>query len=325
MHKPHAIDVGHGITTVDAEYVRQGLAAAHLVVRDGRAAFIDTGIPNAVPLMLAAMAERGVAPGQVDYVMVTHVHLDHAGGAGGLMQALPNAKLVVHPSGARHMIDPTRLVESTRAVYGEKAFLRLYGEVLPIDAARVIETDDGMSLPFGDGRLSILHTPGHARHHYCVHDPRVKGIFTGDTFGISYREFDSANGPFVFTTTTPTQFEPEALHDSIERLMALDPEHAYLTHFGRVDDLRRLANDLHADIDHFVAIARRHRDAGTSRKEAIENELLDYLTERALAHGAGMPEAEARELLAMDADLDAQGLDVWLTREERAAAEQRGA
>ena len=311
-------DYGHGITAIDTRYVRAGLAASHLIVRDGRAAFIDTGHTPAVPRLLAALQRRELHIEQVDYVMVTHVHLDHAGAAGTLMLALPKARLVVHPLGARHLRDPQKLIAGTRAVYGDEAFERLYGEVLPVPAERIIEIGDGDQLTLGDTRLRFLDTPGHARHHYCVHDPVAQAVFTGDTFGISLREFDVDGRAMAFATTTPVQFDPQALHGSIERLLALGPQAAFLTHFGRVQDLPRLGEELHRDIDRYVAIAERHRGAGGARKDAIAAGLGEYLRERVLAHGCRLQTARIDELLAGDVELNAQGLDVWLARPKAA-------
>jgi len=312
-------DYGHGITAIDTCYVRDSLAASHLIVRDGRAAFIDTGHAPAVPRLLAALQRRGLHIEQVDYVMVTHVHLDHAGAAGTLMLALPNARLVVHPQGARHMRDPQKLIDGTRAVYGDEAFERIYREVLPVPAERTIEIGDGDELSLGHTRLRFLDTPGHARHHYCVHDPVANAVFTGDTFGISLREFDVDGRAMAYPTTTPVQFDPEALHASIERLLSLDPQSAFLTHFGWVEELPRLAAGLHRDIDGYVAIAVRHRGAGAARKDAIAAELAEYLRGQVLAHGCRLEVARIDELLAGDVELNAQGLDVWLARTEAAA------
>lgn len=315
MSYPRCIDQGRGVTAIDVEYVRHGLAASHLIVRDGHAAFVDTGSPASVDLLLHALSRCGLDHHQVDYVMITHVHLDHAGGASGLLKVLPNAKLVVHPSGVRHMLDPSRLMESTRSVYGE-LYERLYGEVIPTESHRMIVTEDGMSLTLGNDCLDIVHTPGHARHHYCVHDVSARSVFTGDTFGISLREFDTKKGAFVFPSTTPAQFEPEKLRDSINRLLSLDPDFAHLTHFGQVTDLRRLGQDLLADIDTFVSIALRHRAVEHGRKEVISQEMMGHLIDRLRLHGCQLSLDRVRELLELDVDLNAQGLDVWLSRSE---------
>jgi glyoxylase-like metal-dependent hydrolase (beta-lactamase superfamily II) len=307
----------HGIVTLDAEYVRPGLAAIHLIVEQGRAAIIDTGTNVAVPHTLAALADLGVLPDAVDYVIVTHVHLDHAGAAGAFLAACPNAKLVVHPRGARHLIDPSKLVQGSIAVYGEATFRELYGEIVPAPVERVIEADDGFALDFNDRRLEFIDTPGHARHHYCIHDLASNSLFTGDTFGISYREFDVDGRPFIFPTTTPVQFEPEALHASIDRLVARNAEAAYLTHYGRITNLPELAPTLHALIDEFVALTLAAPGAGQARQDALMQAMRDLLMTRLRAHGCTLDDATCRDLLANDVELNSQGLLVWRDRAAR--------
>jgi glyoxylase-like metal-dependent hydrolase (beta-lactamase superfamily II) len=313
------IHYDHDIHALDAEYLRPGLAAIHLMVQDGHAAIIDTGTNQAVPRVLAALADLGVPPEVVDYVMVTHVHLDHAGAAGTLLQACPNAKLVAHPKGARHLIDPAKLVAGSIAVYGEVVFRDLYGEIVPAPAKRVIEAADGFELDFRGRRLAFLDTPGHARHHFCIHDAASDAIFTGDTFGISYRDFDVEGRPFVFPTTTPVQFEPDALHASVDRLMALKPKAAFLTHFGRVADLEPLAGDLHDLIDAFVALTRSAPGEGEARHGWLKTEIEALLLARLRAHGCRLDEGEIKVLLANDVELNAQGLLVWRDRRHTAA------
>ena len=307
----------HGIVTLDAEYVRPGLAAIHLIVERGRAAIIDTGTNVAVPHTLAALADLGVAPDAVDYVIVTHVHLDHAGAAGAFLAACPNARLVVHPRGARHLIDPAKLVQGSIAVYGEAPFRELYGEIVPAPVERVIEADDGFVLDFNGRRLEFIDTPGHARHHYCIHDIASNSLFTGDTFGISYREFDVEGRPFIFPTTTPVQFEPEALHASINRLIARNAEAAYLTHYGRVENLPALAPVLHELIDEYVRLALAAPGAGQARLDWLKQAMGDLLMARLRAHGCELDDATCRDLLANDVDLNSQGLLVWRDREPR--------
>ncbi len=250
-----------GISAVDTEYIRPGLAAAHIIQHDGAAAFVDVGTNYSVPHLLAALQELGVEPAAVEYVFVTHVHLDHAGGAGLLLQSLPNARLVVHPRGAPHLVDPARLIAASKVVYGEERYRELYGELIPVDARRVLESADGLQVTLRGRPFQLLHTPGHALHHYCVVDLEHRNIFTGDTFGLSYRELDTAQGAFGVPTTTPTQFDPEQLIASIDRLMATGPKAAYLMHYSRVTGLPAMAASLKAQIPQLAAIALRHADA----------------------------------------------------------------
>ena len=306
----------HGIHTIDTAFQRDHFDAAYLVVQQGRGAFIDCGTNHSVPRLLAAASAAGLAPADIDWVMVTHVHLDHAGGAGALMAELPNAKLVVHSRGAAHMIDPSRLVAGATAVYGEEEMQRSYGTILPVPEARVVVAVDGEAFDLKGRPLVCIDTPGHARHHYCVWDAGSRSWFTGDTFGLSYRELDSANGAFILPTSSPVQFEPEALKASIARLLSYGPDFMYLTHYGRVGDVGRLAMELYAQIDEMTVIARaadRHEDRHARLVEALGS----YYLQRARVHGCSLDASKVREVIGLDIELNAQGLASWLDRERR--------
>jgi glyoxylase-like metal-dependent hydrolase (beta-lactamase superfamily II) len=256
----------------------------------------------------------------VSHVVVTHVHLDHAGGAGALLRELPRAKLVVHPRGARHLVDPAKLVQGSVAVYGEARFRALYGEIVPAPADRVIEAAEGFSLDLGERPLRFLDAPGHAKHHFVVLDEASRGFFTGDCFGISYRETDVAGRPFLFPTTTPVQLDPPALHATIDRMVAERPERMYLTHFGLVaGDVGAAAEALHRAIDEHVRLARA-APAGPGRHAALLAALEGQLLAGLADHGARIPRAEALAIFGGDLELNAQGLEVWLD----AAAAPRG-
>lgn len=309
----------HGIHTLDTGFHRPNFDAAYLIVENGRGAFVDCGLNASVPALLNGLVAAGLEPADVDWLILTHVHLDHAGGAGQLMQALPNARLVVHPRGARHMIDPSQLIAGASAVYGEDEIARTYGRILPVDAARVVEAQDGHRIDLAGRELLCLDAPGHARHHIVIWDAASRSFFTGDTFGLSYREFDSAAGAFILPTTTPVQFEPEALKASIARMLDFDPEAMYLTHYGRVAPPAVLAQALFAQIDAMVAIARAQAGlASEARHAAICADLAELYATRAAAHGCRQSRAEVIALLGMDIELNAQGLGVWLDREARA-------
>ena len=309
---PHITDYEHGISAIDSGFGRPQLAAIHLIAEGDRAALVDTGSNASLPIVLQALKAKGLTPAQVEYVILTHIHLDHAGGAGALMQALPNARLTVHPRGARHMVDPARLVAGTIAVYGEAQARRMYGDILPIPADRIVETPEGATIRLGERALTFLDTPGHARHHVCIRDDRSGHVFAGDMFGLSYRELDVDGRQFAFPTTTPVQFEPAAMHASIDRLLALQPEAIYVTHFGQVRDVPRLGADLHRLIDAHVAAALRHRNAGAGRHERIKADLTAILLDEARRHGWRMALDALLRLMAADVELNAQGLGAWL-------------
>ncbi|MCK9988449.1 MAG: hypothetical protein AzoDbin1_04921 [Azoarcus sp.] len=309
------IDYGHGIAAIDSGFVRPRLAAVHCIVEDGRAALVDTATNSNTTTVLAALAARGIQSEQVDWILLTHIHLDHAGAAGALARLLPNARLSVHPRGARHMTDPSRLVAGTVAVYGAEETREKYGDILPIAPDRIVEANEDSVLRLGTRTIRVLDTPGHARHHVCYVDEATGHIFTGDTFGLSYRELDNAGRAFVLPVTTPNQFEPEAMHESVERIAALRPEAVYLTHFGQVRDVSRLAADLHRLIDAFVAAARSASGAGTIRHERLKAALSTLLEDEAQRQNWRLSGDAMRELLAADIELNAQGLADWLDKQ----------
>jgi glyoxylase-like metal-dependent hydrolase (beta-lactamase superfamily II) len=309
---PRLTRFADGIIAVDTEYVRPQMDAAHVVLAGPQAAIVDTGPNTAVPLILAALQELEVAPDAVKWLFLTHVHLDHAGGAGALMRALPDATCVVHPRGAPHMIDPGKLIQGTRAVYGEELYSKLYGEILPIDPQRILIAQDGQRFELPGREFECVHTPGHALHHQAFVDRGSDCIFTGDTFGISYREFDTGRGPWIMPTTTPTQFDPAQLKASIIRLMQFRPRRLYLTHYSEVGDCPRLANDMYDAVEAFTRIG---RAAGPGNSTRIRAELRAHAHASLREHGCKMGATDIDAILGKDFDLNAAGIVAWLTRE----------
>ncbi len=289
------------------------MACCYLIERGDEIAFVEAGTSPGVSRLLALLDARGIAAERVRYVIVTHVHLDHAGGAGALMAALPNAMLVVHPRGARHLIDPAKLIAGATAVYGADAVREMYGEILAVPEARVIAPADGAALPFGDDQLVFVDSPGHARHHFSIWDAVSQGFFTGDTFGLSYRDFDDAHGPWIMPTTTPVQFEPEAWHATLDRYLGFAPQRMYLTHYSMVEDVPALAAKLRAGIDRYVAIGQSFTKAEGRHEKLKAAMAADALAELRARHNP-LPESRVRALLEMDLELNAQGMAVWLDR-----------
>ena len=306
-----ALEYAGGITAIDSGMVRPQMAACFLVETGSAVAVIETGNAASPDRILKVLKSRGRRPEEISHVIVTHVHLDHAGGAGTLMQRLPQATLVAHPYGARHLIDPSKLEASARAVYGDKKFDEMYGTLLPVPEERVIVMENGDQLQVGGRQLSFMDAPGHARHHFTIWDEATRGWFTGDTFGLSYRELDTVNGAFIFPTTTPIQFDPEALLASIDRMMEKKPACMYLTHFGRVLEIERLAGDMRSSVQEYVELGERYL-ASENRTQSIEEAMMDRLFERARAHGVTLGEDELRETFAGDVILNTQGIEFWL-------------
>lgn len=312
---------GDGIFSVDSGYLRPGFDAVHLLIESDRAAVIDTGTRHSAPAVLSALDALGIERDRVDWVILTHVHLDHAGGAGALMQALPQARLTVHPRGVRHMVDPSRLWAGTVGVYGRESAESMYGEVVPVAADRIVATDDGTRIELAGRRLEFLDTPGHARHHVVIRDTLTGHLFAGDMFGISYREFDVAGRALVFPSSTPVQFDPDDALDSIGRMLALQPEAIYLTHYAQVRDVPRLGAQLQRLTTRYAELAlQAQRECGAepgavaapALQAHIEAGMAALLIGEVRAHGSPLDEASIRELLAMDIRLNSAGLIDWL-------------
>ena len=308
---PTTTNHGDGITAIDTALLRPLFDASHLVVDNGRAAFVDCGVNASVPLLLAALEQENIDPGDVDYVFLTHVHLDHAGGAGLLMQSLPNANAVLHPRGAPHMIDPAKLIRGAQAVYGEAEYFRQYGDIEAIPEARVIVAEDGQDFTFGNRTFTSVYTEGHARHHHCFHDAASGSVFTGDSFGLSYRELDTEKGAFIYPTTTPVHFDPPEAHKAIDRIMGFSPKQLFLTHYSTIAELDRLSVDLHKRIDDFVDLVTRHADE-EDRTAKVHESMYDYFIDELTEHGFADGEAAIREIVGKDVELNTMGLEFWL-------------
>lgn len=315
-------EIADGVYRIETGLYRHGLAACYLVREGDHLAFVDTGTARTLPTLLGVIDALGLSRSHVDYVIPTHVHLDHAGGTGPLMQACPQARLVIHPKGAPHMSDPSKLTAGALQVYGQEAFERDFGQLLPVPTARMILAEDGLVIDLAGRLLTFIDTPGHANHHGCIYDAKTRGFFTGDTFGISYREFDTAEGPLLFAPTTPVAFDPDAWERSLDRLLSYEPEAMYLTHYGRVDDPAALAEGLRGSIRELAGLALAEEGrADAERASRLERAVAANLFARARAHGVELDEAELERLFGVDIKLNAQGLEVWLQRRERRAAQ----
>lgn len=303
---------GDGIYVVDSGYDHAEFDAIHLIVENGRVAIVDTAVNASIPHLLAELDRLGFARSCVDYVILTHIHLDHAGGAGQLMAALPAAQLIVHPRGARHMIDPSKLVAATYEVYGRDNAIRMYGEIPPIAADRIIEAKHESTIRLNGRELMLLDSPGHAKHHICIRDSRTGHLFTGDTFGLSYREFDASGRQFIYPTTSPSQFDPVALHNTVEMIAGFKPGAVYVTHYSQLRDVARLAADMHRLIDAQLAIAQQEKSSGPARSERIKAGLRQLVLKEAKNQGWALQGDAACNVLSMDIDLNAQGMELWL-------------
>lgn len=320
MSALYAFDRESGIGTIDCHYVKPLLACAYIMVEGDEVAFIENNTALAHPLLMAALSALGMRREQVRHIIITHVHLDHAGGTGLLARECPGATVLVHPKAARHVVDPGRLIASSIGVYGEENFRRLYGEILPVAEDRIRVMDDNETLLFGERSLRFLHTRGHANHHFCIHDSRSNGVFTGDSFGIAYPVLQSA-GPYIYPTSTPTDFDPAAALATLDRIRGTDCSRLYLTHFGeftRVDEAERQMREGLVVLEGLLNEAVESAESDSVLIARIGAAILAWMDGHAAARSVPVS-PEAREMMTLDANLNAQGIVVAAHRRRKAS------
>jgi glyoxylase-like metal-dependent hydrolase (beta-lactamase superfamily II) len=305
-----------GIRVIDTGYLRNNFAASHMIVENRKAAFVDVGTTSSEANILNALHQAGLTEEDVLFIILTHIHLDHAGGAGRLMSIFPHARLVVHPKGARHMISPERLIAGAVSVYGEENFRKLYGTISGVPEERVIVADDGFVLDFEGRTLHFMDTPGHARHHNCIWDPKSDGVFTGDTLGLAYPELQlPGKRPFLLCTTSPAAFEPDAMATSIERVMKLNPSRLYLTHYGPV-----AVNT--ESITRLIRMVQEHKALGIQYGDdhnALVAEVGSLFAREFASYCAGCSaDIDIRSFLCDDIELNVQGICLWAARQAQA-------
>ncbi|HET7232624.1 MAG TPA: MBL fold metallo-hydrolase [Longimicrobium sp.] len=230
-----------GIHRIDLNWNgHPGQVASYLVDGGDALAVVETGPTSTLGAVLDGIRAIGREPAEVTHILVTHVHLDHAGGAGALLRHAPNARVHVHPRGATHLADPSRLIASATQLYGE-LMDTLWGEMAAVPEDRLVILHDGDEVRAGTRRLRAVDTPGHAVHHHAYHDPDAGMVFTGDVAGIRVQRL-----PYVTAPTPPPDIDLDAWHRSIARLRELSPSLLLLTHFGGVDDAEWHLDDLAA-------------------------------------------------------------------------------
>lgn len=294
--------------TIDCDFHFPRYAASYLIFDEGEAAFIENNTSRCVPKLVATLGEYGLTVDDVKYVIITHVHLDHAGGTSELMKACPRAQLIAHPKAGRHMIDPSRLVAGARAVYGDKVFDEVYGTINGVDAARVRTMEDYETLELGGRTLQFVHARGHANHHFCILDQSTGDIFTGDAFGQAYPDIQG-NGLFIFPSSSPTEFNGNLAIEAIDKMMALKPKRACLTHFGAIDNLAAAAEIMKSDLRDYENILAQARLLRDEQKigEFCKTEIREHFARKLKQHSLSWTK-EIEDLLAIDIQLNADGI-----------------
>jgi glyoxylase-like metal-dependent hydrolase (beta-lactamase superfamily II) len=282
MSEPIVQEVEQGVFLIDQQFLNvPGVVASYLVADGDEAALIETGPTTTLDTVLAGVRSAGFDPEQITRVLVTHIHLDHAGAAGVLLRRLPRARLHVHPVGAPHLVDPSKLLASATRIYGDR-MERLWGEIVPVPDDRVEPTPDGAEIRVGRRTLRAVDTPGHATHHLAYHEAESGVVFTGDVAAVRLR-----GTGYVRPPTPPPELDLELWMASIARLRSLDAKQLLLTHFGA-----------YADVDHHLdqLIARLFRWAGWAEVRLRQESDTAALTEELRAWG----DAELRAIAGDD-------------------------
>ncbi|MFO7263110.1 MAG: MBL fold metallo-hydrolase [Bacillaceae bacterium G1] len=315
----NVVDLGHGISLIDLYDMGFENRTGCYVFREERVV-LETGPSPSIPHLLDGLKTLNIAPESIRYIIVTHIHLDHSGGAGRLLTHCPNAQVVVHPRGARHLIDPSRLIASAKVVYGEK-FDQFFHPIVPVPEDRILTRSDGDTLTIGPERtLQFLDTPGHALHHFSVYDPVSNGIFSGDTAGIRYNQLEEEGIPFFLPTTSPNQFDPEAMRASIERFRAMHIDRLYFGHYGMTTLVDEAFRQVTHWLDRFVALGQQfvaQHDVSmeniAKQTFALANQLMQAVRDHLTAQGVAANH-RVYDILTLDSQVDAMGILDYLLK-----------
>ena len=282
------------------------------VIAEEALTLVDTGPSPSVKHVKKGLETLGYSLEQVKYIIVTHIHLDHAGGAGLLLEECPNAKVVVHPRGARHLADPARLVAGAKMVYGER-FSELFDPVVAIPEERMLIKDEGDTLEIGPAcTLRFLDTPGHAKHHFSIYDPVSNGMFTGDTVGIRYEQLIRDGVDLFLPSTSPNQFDPAAMRHAIDRMATLDLNCIYYGHFGMTNNPDEALRQVADWLDIFMEEADRVM-AEQKGHEVLAQRLLGRVREH-LRKLNVRDDHEVYGLIELDMQVSAMGILDYLSK-----------
>ncbi len=304
-------DCGAGIYAIDLYEEGKPFRSSAYLIKDKKLALIETGSTRSHEALVAGLREAGVVPEDLDHIIVTHAHLDHAGGAGVMMAHSPKARLHAHPLACHHLIDPARLEQGTRAVYGDETEA-IFGELRPVDGARVDVEEDGHRLKLGRHTLTFYHTAGHAKHHMCVFDDASRGLFSGDMVGIRYRpEYTGWDFVYGFPTTSPGDFDPDVMLDSLSRMEALKPERIFHTHFGESHPASQAFDFSRRGVQYIQALLQQL--PGDADYPMIHAALSQIVAQDAQRQGHKVANVDP---LALDLRLDSQGILVYIQKKK---------
>ena len=288
------------------------------VIDEQELTIVETGPSPSVKHVKSGLELLGFSLDQVKYIIVTHIHLDHAGGAGLLLKECPNAKVVVHPKGVRHLAEPERLIAGAKAVYGTK-FEELFDPIIPIPQERMIIKNDGDILKVGDTCiLKFFDTPGHANHHFSIYDPVSNGMFTGDTVGVRYEQLIADGVNFFLPSTSPNQFNPVAMREAIELFAQMDLQYIYYGHFGVTDSPEEALSQVSMWLNIFMTEAEAvYAEAKGNDELAIR---LDNIVKKHLRDQGVSDSHDVFRLIKLDLEVSAMGMIDYLAKREQGGA-----
>ena len=313
--EPVVFEVAPGIDAIDTFYGgRERYTAAYLIDAE-EPAIVETGPTTSVEPVVAGLERLGIGADELAHVVVTHIHLDHAGGVGVVSERFPRATVWVHERGAPHLVEPSKLVASAAMIYGEDGMARLFGEVRPVAAERVRALGDGDRIELGGRTLGATATPGHAKHQVALLDSATGAVFTGDALGIHPPDL-----PALRPATPPPDYDLELAVDSIERIRGLASELLLFSHFGPVRDVDRVCDLAVKRFRDWTEATRVALDRGADLDEIVE--VLERVARDDVATGAEAPLDVARFETLSSTRMNAMGIvRYWTKRREREAAD----
>ncbi|PSL41759.1 glyoxylase-like metal-dependent hydrolase (beta-lactamase superfamily II) [Planomicrobium soli] len=313
MFKRYPLRLNERIHLIDGYDLSIPERTGTYVIKEEQVTIVETGPSPSVEHVKKGLEKLGISLEEIRYIIVTHVHLDHAGGAGLLLRDCPNAKVVVHTKGARHLSDPKRLIAGAKAVYAHR-FSGLFEPVVPIPEDRLLAFGESDQLKIGPlCTLEFLDTPGHANHHFSIYDPVSHGVFAGDAVGIRYEQLADEGIDLFLPSTSPNQFDPKAMGKTIERLRAMELGAIYFGHFGMTTKPNAALNQVSAWLPIFVEQARMAAAEGKGPDE-LAKRLYDLVAEKLLKQGV-REEHEVYPIIELDMQVSAMGLMDFLSKQ----------
>jgi glyoxylase-like metal-dependent hydrolase (beta-lactamase superfamily II) len=299
--------IGPGVWEIDTRLGGWEKVTAGYLIEGPRPLLIETGSQSSAPALLQALAEHGVSASDLAGVAVTHIHLDHAGGVGDVARAFPDATVYVHEKGARHLVDPERLVRSAAMVYGD-LLDRLYGRIDPTPAQRIHVLADGEQIEVGPGRsLTTIDSPGHAKHHLALHDNESGILFAGDAVGVRLPDVG-----ILRPATPPADFDLDQAVSSLHKFQARAPVGVALAHYGLLPEPIDQLQEAEDILRRWAEVAERAWRAGEDIPDALEREFSPEL--------AGVdPDRRVKLETLNGIHSNAAGLRRWLEQREAGA------